>query len=64
MLPFHFGVVAALRDHGVKFEQASATSGGVMAALAILDAANLEVAYRGWGGGGAGHTYGHLRSPH
>eukprot|EP00614_Pseudopedinella_elastica_P011121 CAMPEP_0172599302 /NCGR_PEP_ID=MMETSP1068-20121228/19365_1 /TAXON_ID=35684 /ORGANISM="Pseudopedinella elastica, Strain CCMP716" /LENGTH=450 /DNA_ID=CAMNT_0013399511 /DNA_START=80 /DNA_END=1432 /DNA_ORIENTATION=+ len=46
LLPFHFGVVAALRDHGVKFEQASATSGGVMAALAILDAANLELGIR------------------
>ena len=43
LLPFHFGVVAALLDHGIKFEKASATSGGVMAALAILGGADLEV---------------------
>lgn len=43
MLPFQFGCVAALKAHDVKFTHASASSGGVMAALAILDAADLEL---------------------
>lgn len=43
LLPFHFGAVAALRDHGVAFDQAVGTSGGVMAALAMLGGADLEV---------------------
>ena len=46
MLPFQFGAVAALRAHDIKFTHASASSGGVMAALAILDAADLELGVR------------------
>ena len=39
-------VVAAMKAHGIKFARATASSGGVMAALAILDAANLELGTR------------------
>ena len=43
LLPFHFGVVSAFKDHNIKFDQAVGTSGGVMAALAMLGGADLEV---------------------
>lgn len=46
LLPFHFGVVLCLRDNGITFEVATGASGGVMAALAVLKAADLEVGIR------------------
>lgn len=46
MLPFQFGVVAALRAHNVRFVSATASSGGVMAALAVLNAADLDLGVR------------------
>ena len=46
MLPFHFGVAKALMDHDVKFRTATGTSGGVMAALAILGGADIDVGIR------------------
>ena len=46
MLPFHFGVAKAFMDADVKFETATASSGGVMAALAILGGADIDVGIR------------------
>jgi len=46
MLPYHFGTVAALRDYGVTFSKATASSGGVMAALALLGGADLHLGVR------------------
>ena len=46
MLPYHFGVVAAFRKHKIKFTHATASSGGVMAALAMLGGADLELGVR------------------
>jgi hypothetical protein len=46
MLPYHFGTVAALRDFGVTFTKATASSGGVMAALALLGGADLHLGVR------------------
>jgi len=46
MLPYHFGTVAALRDFGVGFRKATASSGGVMAALALLGGADLDLGVR------------------
>ena len=46
MLPFQFGAVAAMRAHNVQFARASASSGGVMAALATLNAADLDLGVR------------------
>jgi hypothetical protein len=46
MLPYHFGVVAALRDFDIQFEKVTASSGGVMAALALLGGADLELGVR------------------
>ena len=46
MLPYHFGAVAAFRDFGVTFSKATASSGGVMAALALLGGADLDLGIR------------------
>ena len=46
MLPYHFGTVAALKDNGVTFSRATASSGGVMAALALLGGADLHLGIR------------------
>ena len=46
LLPFHFGVAKAFMDADVKFETATASSGGVMAALAILGGADIDVGIR------------------
>jgi len=46
LLPFHFGVALCLRDHNVTFDVATGVSGGAMAALAALQAADLHVGIR------------------
>jgi len=46
MLPYHMGVVAALRHFNIKFETATGSSGGVMAALALLDGGDLDLGIR------------------
>ena len=46
MLPYHFGAAACLLDHGITFEKVTASSGGVMAALALLRGADLHLGIR------------------
>eukprot|EP00746_Dinoflagellata_sp_MGD_P034723 gnl/MRDRNA2_/MRDRNA2_18298_c0_seq1.p1 gnl/MRDRNA2_/MRDRNA2_18298_c0~~gnl/MRDRNA2_/MRDRNA2_18298_c0_seq1.p1 ORF type:complete len:394 (+),score=49.89 gnl/MRDRNA2_/MRDRNA2_18298_c0_seq1:82-1263(+) len=46
LLPFHFGVALCLRDNDITFSVATGQSGGVMAALVVLNAADLEVGIR------------------
>jgi len=46
MLPFHFGVVKALQDHNIRFDTATGSSAGVMAALALLGGADLDLGTR------------------
>lgn len=43
MLPYFMGVVTALRHFNIKFETATGSSGGVMAALALLDGGDIEL---------------------
>jgi len=46
MLPYFMGIVTALRHFNIKFDTASGSSGGVMAALAILGASDLNLGIR------------------
>jgi hypothetical protein len=46
MLPYHFGVAKALKEAKVKVKTATASSGGVMAALAMLGGADIDIGIR------------------
>eukprot|EP00565_Helicotheca_tamesis_P006761 CAMPEP_0185725000 /NCGR_PEP_ID=MMETSP1171-20130828/1339_1 /TAXON_ID=374046 /ORGANISM="Helicotheca tamensis, Strain CCMP826" /LENGTH=391 /DNA_ID=CAMNT_0028392989 /DNA_START=67 /DNA_END=1239 /DNA_ORIENTATION=+ len=46
MLPYHLGVVSALRDYNIRFSKATATSGGCMAALAMIGGGDPDLVVR------------------
>lgn len=46
LLAFHFGVVKCLQENGILFKRSLGVSAGSMAALAILDGANLDIGIR------------------
>jgi len=43
LLPFFMGVIKALRHFDIKFQTATGSSGGVMAALAVLGGGDLDL---------------------